>query len=329
MKSRLVIGSRGSRLALWQAEHVKHLLTSRYPSLLIDIKMITTSGDKLKDDPLSIIGGKGVFTKEIEEALLSGAIDLAVHSLKDLPSTLPKGLIIGAVPEREDSRDAIIFRSGAFSSGESVVTNSADSDRQLGSVIIKIPQLAVVGTSSPRRAAQLKHLRPDLVIKELRGNVDTRLRRLDSGLYKVIILAAAGLKRLNFGDRINFAVPVDEMIPAVGQGALAIEIRESDDQIRKLIAPLNHSLTHAAIVAERAALRVLGGGCQLPIAAHAQIIGERLKIEGMVATPLGDKLIRAECEGSITQPEDVGEMLAQKLLASGAALILDDKAICE
>ncbi|MGH9898441.1 MAG: hydroxymethylbilane synthase [Pyrinomonadaceae bacterium] len=321
MKTGLIIGSRGSRLALWQAEHVKHLLASRHPSLSIDIQVITTTGDKLKTEPLSIIGGKGLFTKEVEEALLAGTIDIAVHSLKDLPTTLPEGLMIGAVLEREDASDAIVF---PLIENDAIgdATGDSASGTATSSAIAKIPQGAIVGTSSPRRAAQLKHVRSDLIIKELRGNVDTRLRKLDSGSYTAIILATAGLKRLGFEHRINFTIPVDEMIPAVAQGALAIEIRESEHQVRELVEPLNHPLTYAAITAERTALRVLGGGCQLPIAAHALVIEERMKIEGLVATSYGDQLIRAAYEGTITQPEEAGEILARKLLASGAELIL-------
>ena len=307
MKTRLTIGSRGSKLALWQAEWVKARLTKLHPQLTVSIEIIKTSGDVLKHEPLSLIGGRGVFTKELEEALLDERIDLAVHSLKDLPTILPARLSIAAITEREDARDALVLRAGLKGAQPPSIRN--------------LPEGTVVGTSSPRRLSQLKHLRPDLVIKELRGNVDTRLRKLDAGEYGAVILASAGLRRLGLADRISAPVEIEEMLPAVGQGALGIETR-NDEAIVRLLAPLEHEETRAACVAERSLLRALGGGCQLPIAAHAVVSDERLRLDGLVAEVSGETIIRASVEGATADAEQLGSELAKRLLASGAESLL-------
>ena len=307
MNNRLVIGSRGSKLALWQAEWVRSNLLALSTETEIDIGIIKTSGDVLKEAPLSVIGGKGVFTKEIEEALLDERIDLAVHSLKDLPTQLPAGLAIAAITEREDARDALVLR-------EDVA--------RVFQYLDALPEGAVVGTSSPRRLAQLKHLHPRLKIKELRGNVDTRLRKLDAGEYDAIILAAAGLTRLGFAHRISACIQPRKMLPAVGQGALAIEIRADDAMLRDFLAPLDHGPTRAACTAERALLRALGGGCQLPIAAHAVVHKEHLKLYGLVAAPSGETLIREAIKGKATEAEQLGLTLADRLLERGANSLL-------
>jgi hydroxymethylbilane synthase len=307
MKDSLVIGSRGSKLALWQASWVKSRLAELHAGLQVEIQIIKTSGDVLKNAPLSMIGGKGVFTKELEEALLDGRIDLAVHSLKDLPTTLPAELTIAAITEREDPRDALILPHDARISNPS---------------LHNLPTGAIVGTSSLRRLAQLKHLRTDLGIKDLRGNVDTRLRKLDEGDYDAIILASAGLRRLGLEQRISAAIAPAEMLPAVGQGALAIETRADDTATIELLAPLDHPDTRDACTAERALLRALGGGCQLPIAGHAVAKDGQLKLDGLVAGLSGEIIIRDQLEGSATQASELGEMLAQHLLSRGAHSLL-------
>ncbi|HYO91045.1 MAG TPA: hydroxymethylbilane synthase, partial [Pyrinomonadaceae bacterium] len=295
------------KLALWQAEWVKAELSALYPHIAVNIEIIKTSGDVLKDAPLSLIGGKGVFTKELEEALLDGRIDLAVHSLKDLPTILPDGLTIAAITEREDTRDALVLRAGF---------------RLASPSLRSLPEGAIVGTSSLRRLAQLKHLRADIGIKDLRGNVDTRLRKLDAGDYDAIILASAGLRRLGLRERISAPIATAEMLPAVGQGALAIETRIDDSFALKLLASLEHAPTRAACTAERALLRSLGGGCQLPIAAHAVVSENHLRLEGLVAGLSGDVIIRDALEGEATRARELGEMLGQQLLKRGAESLL-------
>jgi hydroxymethylbilane synthase len=307
MKASLIIGSRGSRLALWQAESIKATIESLHLQAQVHIEVIKTSGDVMKDAPLAMIGGRGVFTKEIEEALLDGRIDLAVHSLKDLPTTLPQGLAIVAITEREDARDALVLPACATLEHPS---------------IMKLPEGSVIGTSSLRRLAQLKHLRSGLGVKDLRGNVDTRLRKLDEGQYSAVILAAAGLRRLGFAHRISAPLSTAEMLPAVGQGALAIETRIDDHAVIDLLAPLDHAPTRAACTAERALLRALGGGCQLPIAAHAVVSGAHLRIEGLVAGLSGELVIRDAQEGTASDAERVGETLGARLLKCGADSLL-------
>lgn len=308
VKRSLVIGSRGSKLALWQAEQTRSLLLETDPELSVRIDIIKTTGD-VNREPLAVIGGKGVFTKELEEALIDGRIDIAVHSLKDLPTILPDKLGIAAICEREDPRDALVLRDA---------TAGISSLRDL-------PAGAVVGTSSQRRLAQLKYLRPDVRIKDLRGNVDTRLRKLDEGDYDALILASAGLRRLDLANRINLAIPTDEMLPAVGQGAIAIETHVNNDQALDAVRRLSDPNTSVACVAERAFLRSLGGGCQFPIAAHAVVSEQQILLDGLVANPEGTKIIRDTLSvTSINSPEDVGVALAKRLLDLGANSLLQD-----
>lgn len=305
MKS-LIIGSRGSKLALWQANHIKAKLTELRPELEIRVEIIRTTGD-VRPDPLSMIGGQGVFTKELEESLINGHIDLAVHSLKDLPTVLPDQLVIAAIGEREDPRDALVLPSNS--------TLAVDSVKAL-------PRQAVVGTSSPRRVAQAKSLRRDLRVKDVRGNVDTRLRKLDEGEYDALILAAAGLTRLGLKNRISAHISTTEILPAVGQGALAIEARAQDHVTRELVGQLTHRPTELACLAERSLLRSLGGGCQLPIAAHATVAGPHLVLEGLVAMPDGTQILREQIAGHPARAEELGQDLATLLTLQGAHSIL-------
>jgi len=293
----LVIASRGSQLALWQARWVSAQLASKGYECRIEI--IKTTGDKITDVPLAKVGTKGLFTKEIEEALLDGRADLAVHSLKDLPTELPEGLVLAAVPEREDPRDAVV-----------------------GKRLADLPAGAKVGTSSLRRAAQLRKARPDLAIESVRGNLDTRLRKLDAGQYDAILLAAAGLKRLGWGDRIAEMLPAEVMCSAVGQGALAIEARAAGPGFDAAQA-LDDPATHAAVEAERGVLAALGGGCQVPIGAHAAITNGRLRVVGIVASPDGSELIRAEAEGPVQHAALLGRELGVTLMERGARKILE------
>ncbi|MGI8732465.1 MAG: hydroxymethylbilane synthase [Pyrinomonadaceae bacterium] len=305
MPQSLVIGSRGSRLALIQAGLVKTQLTRIDKFLDIRIEVIRTSGDVNKE-PLSLIGGKGVFTKELEDALLDGRIDLAVHSLKDLPSNIPASLTLAAICEREDPWDALVLKAGV----------------PAGTVSLSgLAQGAVVGTSSPRRLAQIKNLRPDIVVRELRGNVDTRLRKLDGGEYDALILACAGLRRLDLAHRISGTL--FDMLPAIGQGALGIETRMDDARTTRTVGQLNHEPTQFACAAERSLLRALGGGCQLPIAGYATVRDQELTLEGLVADPRGDEIVRAQISGSTAEAETLGSHLALKLLEQGADKLLD------
>jgi hydroxymethylbilane synthase len=294
----LVIASRGSQLALWQARWVEAQLKKLGHDCRIEI--IKTTGDKITDVPLAKVGTKGLFTKEIEEALLDERADLAVHSLKDLPTELPAGLVLAAIPEREDPRDAV-----------------------LGKKLADLPAGAKVGTSSLRRAAQLRKLRPDLVIESVRGNLDTRIRKLDEGQYDAIVLAAAGLKRLGWSDRIAEILDTDRMCSAVGQGALAIETRASGAGFEACKA-LDHAATHAAVTAERGVLGALGGGCQVPIGAHATVHGRQVKVLAIVASPDGSELIRAEARGPVADAAAIGARLGAELLERGAARILEE-----
>jgi hydroxymethylbilane synthase len=307
MSRSLVIGSRGSKLALWQAEQAKARLLALNPEIDIRVEIIKTTGD-VKTDPLSVIGGKGVFTKELEDALLDGRIDLAVHSLKDLPTVLPEGLTVSAICERDDPRDALVVR---------------DDLKARGGSILNLPEKAVVGTSSQRRVAQLKSLRRDVVVKDVRGNVDTRLRKLDEGQYDALILACAGLRRLELEHRIDAAISTGEMVPAVGQGAIAIETRADDEFTIEITSALDHEETRVCCLAERAFLRSLGGGCQFPIAAHAIIDEGTLKLDGLVSTPDGAKMLRAQHAGSPDDAESVGSSLAAQLIERGANSLLN------
>ncbi|MDQ3907735.1 MAG: hydroxymethylbilane synthase [Acidobacteriota bacterium] len=305
MRTQFTIGSRGSRLALWQAEWAKATLEESRPGVAVEIRIFKTQGDVMRDVPLAVIGGKGVFTKELEEALLAEKIDIAVHSLKDLPTTLPEGLHISAITEREDPRDALIL---------------PESRRGEPASLSSLREGAVVGTSSLRRQAQLKHLRPDVEIKDLRGNVDTRLKKLDGGWYDAIILASAGLRRLGFHDRISAAIETTQMLPAVGQGALGIEARAADRETNDLISLLEHAPTRSACTAERALLFALGGGCQVPIAAHATVDGSKLHLEGLVAG--GGRVIRESIEDGVEHAARAGEELADRLREQGAEEML-------
>jgi hydroxymethylbilane synthase len=305
MKDNLVIGSRGSKLALTQAEMIKTELARLDPALAVHIEVIKTSGDA-STDPLSIIGGKGVFTKELEDALLDSRIDIAVHSLKDLPTIIPDGLFIVAICKREDPRDALVLNRKLAGLGS----------------ITALPKGATIGTSSPRRLAQLKHLRDDLIVNDLRGNVDTRLRKLDEGQYDALVLACAGLRRLGMENRISAALPAAEMLPAVGQGALAIETRAGDETTIAAVSKLDHKFTRLACTAERAFLRSLGGGCQLPIAAYAVVREKRIKLDGLVADPQGHRVVRDRISGSLVDAEQIGAELGERLLQRGANELL-------
>lgn len=298
----LRIGTRASRLALWQAEWVQHQLQTLHPELTVTLVPITTKGDKILDVPLAKVGGKGLFVKEIEAALHDGGIDLAVHSMKDVPSVLPSGLILPCIPPREDPRDAL-------------VTPDARSFEQL-------PESARIGTSALRRQAQLLHRRPDLDIVSLRGNVETRLRKMEEEKLDGIVLAAAGLKRLGLAERISEHLPTDLSLPAIGQGALGLECREDDRRTLALIAPLHDPATALAVTAERAFLRRLDGGCQVPLAAHATVSGESLSLTGLVAEVDGRNLLKETLAVSLSQAESVGCQLAENLLERGADRIL-------
>ena len=298
----LVIGSRGSKLALWQAEQARERLQLLNPGIEINIQIIKTTGD-VKSDPLSVIGGKGVFTKELEDVLLDGRIDIAVHSLKDLPTILPGALSISAICEREDARDALVLPAGLWGS------------------LATLREGAVVGTSSQRRLAQLKALRRDVTVRDLRGNVDTRIRKLDEGQYDAVILASAGLLRLGLKDRISARIPIAEMLPAVGQGAIAIETRSDDEFTVQTTSKLDHHETRVACLAERAFLRGLGGGCQLPIAAHATIDRDVLTLDGLVAKPDGSEIWRDSLSGTLDSAEQLGSILATRLIDRGAVFL--------
>ena len=306
MKSGLVIGSRGSKLALTQAEWVRARLALLEPELTVTVEIIKTTGD-VKTEPLSVIGGKGVFTKELEDALLDGRIDIAVHSLKDLPTIIPEKLTIAAVCEREDPRDALILRSV---------------DDQKGASLATLPEGAVVGTSSQRRVSQLKHWRRDVTVKDVRGNVDTRLRKLDEGEYHALILASAGLRRLGQENRISALIPIEQMLPAVGQGALGLETRADDNHTTGLLRSLNHEPTELACTAERSLLRALGGGCQLPIAGYAAMQSQELTLEGLVADIAGEEIVRDRVSGTPAAAEEIGVQLGTRLLELGASRLL-------
>ena len=297
---KLRIGSRGSQLALWQANHISALLRARGHE--VEIEIIHTTGDKITDVALAMVGTKGMFTKEIEEALAAGRVDLAVHSLKDLPTELPPGFEIAAITERQDPRDA--FCSRHYASFQ------------------ELPRGARVGTSSLRRQAQLKAVRPDLDIHPLRGNVDTRLRKLEQGEYDAIILAAAGLKRLGKTQLVRQVIPVEVMTPAAGQGALAIEIRSGDSATRSLLTFLDDAAARATTTCERALLNKLGGGCQVPIGAFAEIEGRGIRLNGLVADPDGGKVLRETCEGD--DPARLGEEVGEILLRRGGDVILEE-----
>lgn len=321
-RDKVVIGTRSSKLALWQAEFIKSELTRHNPGLVVELNKIKTTGDKILDVPLAQVGGKGLFVKEIEEALLRREADIAVHSMKDVPTEFPEGLHLAVICEREDPRDAFI----------SGIQDSKFKIQNFNS----LPKGARIGTSSLRRSCQLLSIRPDLKIEQLRGNLDTRLRKLDDGLFDAIILAAAGVKRLSLKDRITEILPFEISLSAIGQGAIGIECRTDDGFINDLIAPLNHQETSACVRAERAFLRKLEGGCQVPIAAHARIVNQggsgsassnnrsSLVLDGLVGSISGDRIIKGRIEGSPEQGKDLGTKLAEDVLSRGAKEILDE-----
>lgn len=298
----LKIATRQSPLALWQAEHIRFRLNELYPDLTVELVKFVTQGDKILDTPLAKIGGKGLFVKELEAALLDGRADLAVHSMKDVPMHLPENLSLAVICEREDPLDA--FVSNQYSNFD------------------ELPLGAKVGTSSLRRKCQILQLRPDLEIIDLRGNVGTRLSKLDGGLYDAIILASAGLKRLGLADRIRHSLDPVVSLPAVGQGALGLECRENDHELLALIQPLQHQETSICVRAERAFNAYLEGGCQVPIAGYATLVNGQLKIEGRVGSVDGKTLLKETLEGSADEAEQLGEQLAQRLLAQGAGELL-------
>jgi hydroxymethylbilane synthase len=301
------IGSRKSQLALVQTHWVRDELQKQFPDLTFEVQTMETHGDKVLDVSLSKIGDKGLFTQELEDGMLQGDIDFAVHSLKDLPTRLPAGLMLGCITEREDPADA-------------VVVHAQHQDKQLDT----LPQGAVIGTSSLRRLAQLRHHYPHFTFKDIRGNLNTRLRKLDEGQYDAIILAVAGLERLGMGDRVHQTLPPEVSLHAVGQGALGIECREGDQEILTLIKTLEHAATAHRCLAERAFLRELEGGCQVPIGVNTVIDNGILTLTGIVASLDGQTLIKNQVQGSVDTAEALGTQLAQQLRAEGAQAILDD-----
>jgi len=303
-KRKIIIATRGSKLALWQAEHVKAALEKSAPTVECELLKIKTTGDKILDVPLAQVGGKGLFVKEIEEAILRGEADIAVHSMKDVPTDLPEGLHMGAILKREDPRDAFISKKHlSFAS---------------------LPKGATLGTSSLRRGCQLLSIRPDLNIVSLRGNLDTRLRKLEENQFDAIIVASAGIRRLGLSEKITEILPASMSLPAIGQGAIGIECRAGDPFINGLIESLNDKETAIAVKAERAFLKRLEGGCQVPIAGHARLDRGRLLFEGLVGSVSGDRLVKGRMEGSPEEAETLGIRLAEDLLGRGAKEILDE-----
>ncbi|ALO40587.1 hydroxymethylbilane synthase [Pseudoalteromonas phenolica] len=298
----LRIATRKSALALWQAEFVKAELERFHSDLTVELVPMSTQGDIILDTPLAKIGGKGLFVKELEQAMLDGRADIAVHSMKDVPVEFPEGLELNTICEREDPRDA--FVSNKYKS------------------LDELPQGAVVGTSSLRRQCQVRALRPDLDIRDLRGNVNTRLAKLDNGDYDAIILAAAGLLRLEMPERIADFIEPETSLPANGQGAVGIECRSDDERVKALLAPLEHTETRIRVLAERAMNRRLEGGCQVPIGAYALVNGEQVHIRGLVGAVDGSEILRDEVSGSVENAEQLGVQLAEQLLAQGADKIL-------
>ncbi|RLC01311.1 MAG: hydroxymethylbilane synthase [Deltaproteobacteria bacterium] len=304
-RQHIQIGTRGSKLALWQANWVRSAILESQTGTGTEIELviIKTKGDKILDVPLAKVGGKGLFIKEIEEALLDGRIDLAVHSMKDMPSEIPEGLCIGAIPERENPKDVLISKNRL--------------------VFSKLPHQARIGTSSLRRAAQLRCRRPDIVILPLRGNIDTRLKKLENENLDAIILAAAGVIRLGLEERITEYLEEDIMLPAVGQGALCIETRKDDPEIDSIISPLDHHQTRRVVLGERAFLDRLEGGCQVPIAGHGKIKENTFRLCGLVAGVDGKRMFRETLSGPETESESIGLELAERLLSMGAKEILE------
>lgn len=304
MKHHLRIGTRGSALALWQAEWVKTRLEALWLELQVELVPIRTSGDKIQDVSLATVGGKGLFVKEIEEALLTGTVDLAVHSVKDLPGDFPEGLTLSVVPEREDARDVLITTHGE--------------------TLAELPAGTRVGTSSLRRQALLLHLHPGLRIEMLRGNVDTRLRKQREGVVEATVLAAAGLKRLGLTPEHSYVLDDQVFLPAIGQGALGIETRVNDEEVLSFVKPLNHEPTAMAVSAERAFLRRMGGSCRTPLAAKGTVRDGSVHLTALIASPDGKNLIRGEQEGEIRSTEQIGVTLAERLLVQGGQEILEE-----
>jgi hydroxymethylbilane synthase len=300
----LRIGTRGSQLALWQANWVKEQLLRRYPDLDVQIVTIKTTGDKILDVPLAKVGGKGLFVKEIETALIENAIDLAVHSMKDVPTDLPEGLEVVAVSEREDPRDAVIGNAGI--------------------PILDLPENAKIGTSSLRRQAQLLAARPDFAMEPLRGNVNTRLRKLREGIYDAIILAMAGVKRLGLESEVTEVLDTAVMLPAIGQGALGIESRLDDNETLQRISFLDHGATHSCVAAERSFLRRLEGGCQVPIAAYGIREEKEIHLTGLVASIDGKRTIKTSVRGPEQEAVNLGRNLAENVLEAGGRQILEE-----
>ncbi|GMQ87116.1 MAG: hydroxymethylbilane synthase [Gammaproteobacteria bacterium] len=302
--SRLRIATRKSPLALWQANHVREALLVRHPELEIELLTMTTTGDKILDTPLAKVGGKGLFVKELETGMLEGRADLAVHSMKDVPVEFPEGLCLAAVLPREDPRDVLI-------------SNTCSS-------IDELPQGARLGTSSLRRQSQLRARRPDLKILDLRGNVNTRLSKLDNGEYDAIMLAAAGVKRMGWDARITEFLPPEQFLPAIGQGAIGIEIRTDDARLHELVAELNDAQTATRIAAERALNKALQGGCQVPIAGYSEISHGVILLRALVGRPDGTELVQGVISGKPEDAEELGRVLAKDLLSRGAKQILDE-----
>jgi hydroxymethylbilane synthase len=297
------IATRKSPLALWQAEHVRERLRAAHPGLEVELVTMSTKGDRVLDSPLAKIGGKGLFVKELEQGMLAGDADIAVHSMKDVPVEFPEGLGIGAILEREDPHDAF-------------VSNRFDA-------VAALPEGAVVGTSSLRRQCQLRAVRPDLDIRDLRGNVGTRLGKLDNGDYDAIVLACAGLRRLDLAGRIAESIDAGTMLPAIGQGIIGIETRLDDARVHELLAPLHDAETAVRLAAERSLNATLAGGCQAPVAGHAVLEGGELRLRGLVGWPDGSDIVRGEISGQADDAEVLGRTLAEDLLARGARPILD------
>jgi len=300
----LRIGTRGSLLALQQSQWVRDTLMHRWPGLAVELQIIKTTGDKIQDVPLAKVGGKGLFVKEIEDALLAREVDLAVHSMKDVPALLPDGLIIAAIPRREDPRDVLVTCGGRS--------------------LKDLPAQARLGTSSLRRSAQVKALRPDLQVENLRGNLDTRLRKVEEGQYEAIILAAAGLHRMGWQTRITQYLEPDEFLPAVGQGALGIEARADDAEVLAYLEPLHHTDTEVAVAAERSFLKELEGGCQVPIGGYARVTGDLVDFTGLVASVDGLVLLRRAGKAPVAEAAELGRRIALEILAAGGKAILDE-----
>jgi hydroxymethylbilane synthase len=302
-RTKLTIGSRGSKLALWQSNYIKDRIEA-LTGLPVEIKIIKTTGDKILDVPLAKVGGKGLFTKELEVELIAGTVDLAVHSMKDVPTELPEGLVIAAMPERVDPRDALVSGAGYDLDG--------------------LPQGAKVGTSSLRRCSQLRALRPDVCIVDVRGNLDTRMRKAETGELDAVILASAGITRMGWADRITHYIDPSQMVSAVGQGAIGIEIREDDEFMTDVCGKILDPETMLCVTAERVVMARLEGGCQVPIGARARVEGDRLKMDAVVGTVDGTKLVRRSLEGFADDPEALGEAMVAQLLEGGAGEILAD-----